>query len=313
MIIPTEVYELIVWEGKFSEMLVTRKTIDDSIIKHTAKLSDIVYDFPELKRSSTQSESYKYPFPEYHYVNELLGDILDCYRIMIFRPKQIYIETGVRRTRKDYTPLDLYNDIRVSSTLPNMLNHFRSMVYQQKFVIVGLYLAMGFPLKEHSTEPFVNMALGCNTDFITAEILINSGASVNNPEYFDFYVSKASTDYRNVDRVILTWLFDHGFDINTRNNKGQTCLHLTQDDKVTRILIDRKIDVNIIDSKGYTALDYAIDISDLVKIKTLVAAGSNVYLDTHTWNYSVRKNRRNRMTVLLDTLGLKVEFVRPIE
>lgn len=301
MIIPTNVYHLIVWEGKFREMLLTTKKVNDSVIQHASKLSDIIPNFPKIKRSPTQSESYTHPFPEYNYVNELLGDILDCYRIMTFRPKQI---------SKDYTPLDLYNDSRVSSTLPNMLEHFRSMVKQQKFVIVGLYLAMGFSLKEYETEPFIQIALSSG-DFTIAEILTNSGAVVNNPVSYDFYVNKASSNYRNIDYAILRWLFTHGVDINITNSKGQTCLHLTKDDRVTRMLIEKRIDINAVDFKGYTALDYAIDIGDLVKIKTLAEAGSNVYLFTHTWNYNVRKNRRKRMAVLLDTLGIKIEFIRP--
>lgn len=280
-----KISQLVTWENKFSKMLLESKTVTDIAREHTKQLPSILKNFPSFDRSPTLSESYAYPFPRYDAFYEKIGDVVDCYITM---------------TSDDLTS--------------KMLKQFKSVVVNQKFSIVGLYLALGFDLKEYPDEPFLEISIPKfvwgSLNFDTSELLLNSGVDINSPISRDLFIAKASASSMNVTWAGLVWLLEHGFDVNSRNFKGETCLHLTVDERSTRHLVSLGIDINAVDHSGFTALDRAIDDADLPKIKILTDVGATKYLPVHVTNYDVRKNRRNKMLELLDSLRIKVEFKR---
>ena len=74
------------------------------------------------------------------------------------------------------------------------------------------------------------------------------------------YILKAILDYQDVEDsyVIIHQLLNAGVDINTRNKKGQTLLHLASFDETIQELIVMGADVNIQDDKGNTPLHYHV-------------------------------------------------------
>ena len=93
------------------------------------------------------------------------------------------------------------------------------------------------------------------------------------------YVLRAILDNRDVEEsyTIIHELLNADVDINTRNKKGQTLLHLATYDETIQELIVMGADVNIQDDKGNTPLHHHVENTNNYSIvETLISYGADL-------------------------------------
>ena len=82
-----------------------------------------------------------------------------------------------------------------------------------------------------------------------------------------------------LDSKVVELLIKYGADVNARNYKNETPLHLVTDENITSVLIKNGADVDILDNNNRTALDNAIE-SDSININIIKDMLSSCNVDT---------------------------------
>lgn len=206
---------------------------------------------------------------------------------------------------------NLYSsDPRIQGSLESKIYVFKRDLKYREFENLTLHLILGFPLQSLSEHKFLELAMSniYLSEFHIPELLLLFGSDVNDQltrHPFIKYITRFPRDQEKVK-----WLIAHGFDINSRDHKQATLLHLC-DSSLARWLIANEADMNVVDYNCRSPLDYAIDDGDLQKVKLLLEAGAKKCLVIHVSNYNIRKNRRKKIDAILKTFGIVVTFVRP--
>jgi hypothetical protein len=100
----------------------------------------------------------------------------------------------------------------------------------------------------------------------------------------------------------LARLLDDGFDVESRNDRGQTLLICAADNRqsqIVRLLLDRGANVNARDNQDWTALNRAAASSSLDSAKLLIAAGADLEATDHEGNTPLLKAVPNRQRLAL--------------
>ena len=104
----------------------------------------------------------------------------------------------------------------------------------------------------------------------------SNDSSFNFPNFGGFYTGKNIADFIEIVDALL----EHGVDINTRNEKGNTILHLgieSRDRSKIEALVSRGANIEIRNADGYTPLMLAADIGESDIVKELIKNGADVY------------------------------------
>jgi ankyrin repeat protein len=80
----------------------------------------------------------------------------------------------------------------------------------------------------------------------------------------------------------IAWLASKGYDLNTRNNKGETALFLAKTEKIGSMLLDLGANLHAIDKSGKSLLHYYVENTNLKMTKWYLKAGGK-QLPDYSW------------------------------
>ena len=66
-----------------------------------------------------------------------------------------------------------------------------------------------------------------------------------------------------------------------RNEKGRTALHYAVDAKIVRVLVEKGVNVNAADARGYTALHLTVTEKRLEAVRELIKSGADVNVEEY--------------------------------
>ena len=98
------------------------------------------------------------------------------------------------------------------------------------------------------------------------------------------YLHLVCNHYYNIE--IIKLLLSKGINVNKKNNKGKTCLHLVKDKNTLKLLIDNDGDINVKNNNGLTCLHSVCDnnVLNLKMIKLLIECGIDINEKTNKGN-----------------------------